>query len=303
MSVILSVHELTRYYGRIRAVDGISFEVVSGSVYGLLGPNGSGKTTTLSMIMGSVIPRSGTFHWFGNMKNSASDNRRIGSLIEAPRFYPYLTLEQNLMILARIKEVDPAEIRRVLETTLLWERRSSHYSTLSLGMKQRLGIAAALLGDPEVLVLDEPANALDPEGIADVRRIILEEASKGKTIIMASHILDEVEKVCTHVAILKKGKIIAEGLVQELLAEGDSLVVEAYDIEKLAAILGESPLVASLRRDNGALVLSLKKEVSPAEINQLAFSHNIVLTRLEQKKKSLESQFLELVKKEGVKEK
>ncbi len=298
MSVILSVRDLTRYYGRIRAVDGISFEVPSGSVYGLLGPNGSGKTTSLSMIMGSVIPQSGTFQWFGNDKYTPHDNMRIGALVEAPRFYPYLTLEQNLLILARIKGVAPEDIRRVLEITQLWPRRLSRYFTLSLGMKQRLGIAAALLGDPEVLVLDEPANALDPEGIADIRHIIQEEASKGKTILMASHILDEVEKVCSHAAILKKGKIIADGPVGELLSEGDSLVVEAFETEKLFKVLEESPMVTSVRRENNTLVLVLKKDVSPADINQLAYSRGIVLTRLEKRKKSLETQFLELVKEE-----
>ncbi|MCD6202529.1 MAG: ABC transporter ATP-binding protein [Bacteroidales bacterium] len=296
MSVVLSVRELTRYYGRIRAVDRVSFEVPSGSVYGLLGPNGSGKTTTLSMIMGSVIPQSGTFQWFGNDKYIPY--KKIGALVEAPRFYPYLTLEQNLMILARIKAVPPEDIRRVLEITQLWKRRLSRYFTLSLGMKQRLGIAGALLGSPEVLVLDEPANALDPEGIVDIRHIIQEEASKGKTIIMASHILDEVEKVCSQVAILKKGKIIADGPVGELLTEGDSLVVEAFETEKLFRVLEVSPLVTSVHREDDSLVLVLKKNVSPAEINQLAYSQGIILTRLEKRKKSLESQFLELVKEE-----
>ena len=298
MSVVLSVDGLTRYYGRIRAVDGISFAVSRGSVFGLLGPNGSGKTTTLSMIMGSVIPQSGRFYWFENEKNLPSVYKKIGSLIESPRFYPYLTLEQNLLILAKIKSADNADIHRVLEIVRLWDRRASSYDTLSLGMKQRLGIAGALLGNPEVLVLDEPANALDPEGIADIRNIIREEASRGKTIIMASHILDEVEKVCSHVAIMKKGRIIADGPVKELLAEGDMLIVSAREPEKLQTILRHSSLVASVSRENDTLVLSLKKETTPEDINELAFREGVILTRLEPRKKTLETQFLELVKQE-----
>ena len=302
MSAVLSVHALTRYYGIIKAVDGISFEVPAGSVYGLLGPNGSGKTTTLAMIMGSVIPQSGHFAWFGNDKNTPRDYQRIGSLIESPHFYPYLTLEQNLMILAKIKSANQEDIRSVLATTKLWNRRRSRYETLSLGMKQRLGIAAALLGNPDVLVLDEPANALDPEGIADIREIIRQEAAKGKTILMASHILDEVEKVCSHVAILKKGHIIAKGPVKELLIEGDAWVVAAPEIEKLEQLLKQSPGVASLTREDNTLILILKKNISPGDINALAFREGIILTRLEQRKKSLETQFLELVKEKEKKE-
>ncbi len=298
MSIVLSVIGLTRYYGRIRAVDGMSFTVSRGSVFGLLGPNGSGKTTTLSMVMGSVIPQSGRFYWFGNELNSPSVYTKIGSLIEAPRFYPYLTLEQNLLIIAKIKSVGINDIRRVLKIVRLWDRRSSSYDTLSLGMKQRLGIAGALLGNPEVLVLDEPANALDPEGIADIRNIIREESSRGRTIIMASHILDEVEKVCSHVAIMKKGRIIADGPVKELLAEGDILIVSARELEKLQAVLEHSMLVTSVSRENDTLVLSLKKETSPKDINELAFHEGVILTRLEPKKKTLETQFLELVKQE-----
>ena len=298
MSIVLSVIGLTRYYGRIRAVDGMSFTVSRGSVFGLLGPNGSGKTTTLSMVMGSVIPQYGRFYWFENELNPPSVYTKIGSLIEAPRFYPYLTLEQNLLIIAKIKSVGINDIRRVLKIVRLWDRRSSSYDTLSLGMKQRLGIAGALLGNPEVLVLDEPANALDPEGIADIRNIIREESSRGRTIIMASHILDEVEKVCSHVAIMKKGRIIADGPVQELLAEGDILIVSARELEKLQAVLRHSMLVTSVSRENDTLVLSLKKETSPKDINELAFREGVILTRLEPKKKTLETQFLELVKQE-----
>lgn len=296
MSVVLSVQNLTRYYGKIKAVDHISFEVYTGSVYGILGPNGSGKTTTLSMLMGAVSPRSGSFEWFGQSGNFPAAYRKVGSLIESPYFYPYLTLVQNLKIVAKIKGVSEKDIRRVLEIVQLWKRKTSQYKTLSLGMKQRLGIAAVLLGDPEVLVLDEPANALDPEGIADVRRIILQEAGKGKTILMASHILDEVEKVCSHVAVLKQGRLIASGRVDELLSKGEVLVVSARENDRLAEILEGSRLVKHIRRENDQLILTLEKEVTPDEINALAIREGIVLSRIETKQKSLESQFLELVK-------
>jgi len=296
MSVVLSVQSLTRYYGKIKAVDHISFEVHTGSVYGILGPNGSGKTTTLSMLMGAVSPQSGSFEWFGQSGNFPAAYRKVGSLIESPYFYPYLTLVQNLKILAKIKDVSEKDIRRVLEIVQLWKRKTSRYETLSLGMKQRLGIASVLLGDPEVLVLDEPANALDPEGIADVRRIIVQEAEKGKTILMASHILDEVEKVCSHVAVLKQGRLIASGRVDELLSKGEVLVVSARENDKLVEILGGSRLVKHIRRENDQLILTLEKKVTPDEINALAIREGIILSRIEPRQKSLESQFLELVK-------
>jgi ABC-2 type transport system ATP-binding protein len=292
---ILNIQQISKNYGRIVAVHELSLEVGAGHVFGILGPNGSGKTTTLAIISGVISPDKGTFHWYGKPASS-SIRKNIGSLIEVPNFYPYLDLARNLTLVARIKGKPVADIERVLKITNLWERKRSRFDTLSLGMKQRLALSAVLLGDPDVLVLDEPANGLDPEGIAEVREIIKGEAVRQKTIIMASHILDEVEKVCTHVAVLKKGKSIAQGRVHELLAADDPVVVECEDNETLKSSLIRAGMSDSIEKDGNQLVIILKSGFGARDVNEYAHQQGIVLTHLETRKKSLESQFLELVK-------
>jgi len=292
---ILNIRQISKHYGRIIAVQDLSIEVGAGHVFGILGPNGSGKTTTLAIITGVISPDNGTYHWYGRSA-SAAIRKNIGSLIEVPNFYPYLDLVRNLILVARIKNKPIEDIERVLKLTNLWDRRKSRYDTLSLGMKQRLALSAVLLGDPDVLVLDEPANGLDPEGIAEVREIIKSEAKKQKTIILASHILDEVEKVCTHVAVLKKGKSIAQGRVHELLAADDPVVVECDEPDKLKSTLVRAGMSASIEKDGNRLIIVLKSGYGARDINQFAHQQGIVLTHLETRKKSLESQFLELVK-------
>jgi ABC-2 type transport system ATP-binding protein len=292
---ILNIQQISKNYGRIVAVQDLSVNVGAGHVFGILGPNGSGKTTTLSIITGVISPDNGTYQWYGKSASS-SIRKKIGSLIEVPNFYPYLDLFRNLTVVARIKGKPVGDIERVLKLTNLWERRKSRFDTLSLGMKQRLALSAVLLGDPEVLVLDEPANGLDPEGIAEVREIIKGEAEKQKTIILASHILDEVEKVCTHVAVLKKGRSIAQGRVHELLAADDPVVVECNETEKLKSSLIRAGISASIEKDGNQLVIILKSGYEARDVNEFAHQQGIVLTHLETRKKSLESQFLELVK-------
>jgi ABC-2 type transport system ATP-binding protein len=292
---VLEITNLSKNYGRITAVKDLSLEVGPGHVYGILGPNGSGKTTTLSVITGIIAANQGTYRWFGR-EEKASLRKNIGSLIEVPNFYPYLNLIRNLVIVARIKDKPLDDIDRVLKLVNLWERRKSRYDTLSLGMKQRLALAAVLLGDPAVLVLDEPANGLDPEGIAEVREIILEERQKHKTIILASHILDEVEKVCTHVAVLKNGQPIAQGRVHELLAIDDPVIVSCREAERLRDEIVRAGLSESVERNGNELVIILKKGKKARDINEFAFSKGILLDHLETRKRSLESQFLELVK-------
>ena len=284
MDHILQTRELSKSYGRIVAVNGLSLEVKPGQVFGLLGPNGSGKTTTLSIITGVARADKGEYTWFGTAPNSRS-RKEIGSLIEVPRFYPYLSLLRNLEVAASIKEAPVADIERVLSVTGLHERRNSAFNTLSLGMKQRLAIASVLLGDPRVLVLDEPANGLDPGGIADVRKIIL-----------ASHILDEVEKVCSHATVLKKGIAIAAGPVGELLSGEDQVVVAAANLPALEESLIRSGMTSSVRPEGGDLVVVMKKGYGSGDLNEYAFSKGFVLDKLWTGKKSLESQFLELVK-------
>jgi ABC-type multidrug transport system ATPase subunit len=295
MTEVIAINGLSKSYGKIKAIDDVSFTVERGNVFGILGPNGSGKTTTLSVITGLLKPQKGSFRWFGTEYHK-SINQRIGSLIEIPNFYPYLSLYQNLQIITNIKSIPDEEINRVLGIVNLLMRKHSRYDTLSLGMKQRLGLAAVLLGDPEVLVLDEPASGLDPEGIAEVRNIILSEARKGKTIILASHILDEVEKVCTHVGILKWGKLIASGFVNELLTEDDKIVVSTDNLNELYELLVRSGKTKSIQQKKNDLTIVLKENVNPGDINEFVFKHGFILNKLEIKKKSLESQFLELVK-------
>ena len=213
MAYILEAENLTKHYGNIKALTNFSLVVEPGSIYGILGPNGSGKTTCLSIILDVIRADSGSYEWFGKPSSHNTRRRRIGALLETPNFYPYLTAAENLKVAAAIKKRGSKHIHTALQVTDLGSRRNSRYRTYSLGMKQRLAIASALLSNPEALVLDEPTNGLDPQGIAEIRTLIRDIGSEGKTIILASHMLDEVEKVCSHVAILKSGELVASGKV------------------------------------------------------------------------------------------
>lgn len=297
MNEVLSIQGLSKSYKHVKAVQNLDLQITEGQAYGILGPNGSGKTTTLSVVTGIIRQDSGLFRWFGE-EPEASQRRSIGSLIETPHFYPYLNLERNLRIICDIKGMPYGDIGRVLDTAQLTERLRSRYSTLSLGMKQRLGIAAALLGDPRVLVLDEPTNGLDPEGIAEVREIVLQQVQQGKTLILASHILSEVEKICSHVAILKKGELLANGPVKELLAEDEIIEISCNNNDAFRQALSESSLVKEIESENGLLILTLNEQVGPADINSFAFANKLVVHHMLSRKRSLESQFLELVKEE-----
>jgi len=298
MEKILSIHGLSKSYKSVRAIRNLDLQISEGQAYGILGPNGSGKTTTLSIVMGIIRQDEGHFSWFGE-EPEAGQRRSIGSLIETPHFYPYLNLERNLRIICDIKGMPYGDIGRVLETAQLAERRRSKFSSLSLGMKQRLGIAAAILGDPRVLVLDEPTNGLDPEGITEVREIVLQQVQQGKTLILASHILSEVEKICSHVAILKKGELLANGQVKELLAEDEIIEISCNNNDQLRTALKGSKLVKEIETENGLLILTLNEKVIPAEINSFAFANKLVVNHMLSRKRSLESQFLELVKEES----
>ena len=296
--IILETDNLDKSYGMVHAVNHLSLTVGAGQVYGILGPNGSGKTTTLSMLMGIVRPNGGSFKWFGG-QNGPDANKRIGALIETPNFYPYLSLEQNLKIVCRIKGVDEKDIQRVIRLVGLHERSRSRFQTLSLGMKQRLALGSLLLGDPEVLVMDEVTNGLDPEGIAEVRTLIRQVASTGKTIILASHILDEVEKVCTHVVILKKGSKLAEGEVDSLIKGKEVIILSGDNLDQLSAALSASLLVESFTRENEDLKVILKGEVKTGDLSKELMEKGIALNRIEVRKNRLEDQFLELVKQDN----
>jgi len=295
MSNILELQQLSKSYRSVKAIKNLSIHIEHGQAFGILGPNGSGKTTTLSILTGILRQDTGTFSWFGEVPNPRQ-RTRIGSLIETPHFYPYLNLEKNLRIICTIKNIGFDDIERVLKETRLFERRKSRFKTLSLGMKQRLGIAAALLGDPQVLVLDEPTNGLDPEGIAEVRETIIDQVEKGKTLILASHILSEVEKICSHVAILKNGDLLAAGSVKEILTEEEVVEFSSSDNVKLLKLLEKNNVVTEARKENGVLVALLQPGMKIGDLNTFAFGNGVVIDHLVSRKKSLEAQFLELVK-------
>lgn len=294
MSSILSVQKLAKNYGSVRALNGISFEVAKGTVFGILGPNGSGKTTLLGIVMNVLKPTSGSYQLLGS--GPAHEQRKlIGTLLETPNFYHYLSAVQNLRIAAAIKGRGADDIDRVLDIVNLTQRKNSKFSTYSLGMKQRLAIASCLLGNPDVLVFDEPTNGLDPVGIAEIRELIKKLNQQGKTIIMASHLLDEVEKVCTHVAILKKGDLIASGDVNEILTNEDIVEVAAANIGQLAHVLKQMGGYTSLQEQEGQVQLFYPLGTANMEaINRHCFDNGVVLNKLQVKKKSLETKFFEL---------
>ncbi len=292
MKSVLNISDLVKRYGKLTAVNRLSLEVPGGSVYGILGPNGSGKTTTLSIILGILNCDGGTFHWF-NEKTGSSDRNRIGSLLEKPNFYPYLTAFQNLKITADIKEVSYSRIDVVLDVVKLLDRKDTKYSSYSTGMKQRLGIANALLADPDVLVLDEPTNGLDPQGISDVRNLIKTLGAAGKTIILASHLLDEVEKVCTHVAVIKKGNLLTSGPVNEALNSEDQIELASEDLALLSSFLSKHCKIERIETKHGRLIIPMSN-LNPAVLNKKLAEAGISLNHLSIRQKSLESQFLEL---------
>lgn len=294
MSSVLSVQQLSRSYGSLKAIQDLSFEVPEKSVFGILGPNGSGKTTLLATVMDVLKPDEGSFQWFGKAASAASRSQ-IGTLLETPNFYPYLSAADNLQLCARIKGCATEDVDRVLAAVGLAEWRDAAFKTFSLGMKQRLAIGAALLGSPPVVVLDEPTNGLDPVGIADIRSLIQGMGREGKTVIIASHLLDEVEKVCTHVAILKKGTLLACGPVEEVLAREELLEAGGPDSGRLRSVLESHPAARTVRRtDQGTLMVTLNGPLDAGELNRYCFQHEVVLHHLARKHKSLELTFLEL---------
>ncbi len=291
---ILAIENLSKSYGRIQALKNVSFSVPEGSVFGILGPNGSGKTTMLGTIMDILKPTSGTYKLFDEPPTELH-RRRIGTLLETPNFYHYLSGLKNLELAAEIKQHGKEDIPRVLEMVDLTKRKDSKFSTYSLGMKQRLAIASCLLGNPKVLVFDEPTNGLDPVGIAEIRDLMKNLYSEGKTIIMASHLLDEVEKVCTHVAILKKGELVTTGNVNEILSNEDMVEVGSGNSEKLLQVLNAMGNNIRVAKEGGTIKVFFPVGTADLEaINKYCFDNGIILNHLLLKKKSLESRFFEL---------
>jgi ABC-type multidrug transport system ATPase subunit len=291
---ILSIQGISKKYGKIHAVTGLFLEIDKGQVFGLLGPNGSGKTTTLSILLDLVRNDSGTFEWFGKSPSKES-RKRIGSVIESPNFFPYLSSIQNLRIVADIKDKPYDDIDEVLQLTRLYERRNDRFRTYSFGMKQRLAVASALLGDPEALILDEPTNGLDPLGIAQMRDLIKMIAQKGITILIASHLLDEVQKICSNVAVLSKGRKLFDGEVSEVLSVSELLEISSEKMDALKEAISMHPSFKSIARSDEKWLVHFKDTVSPGEINEYLHGKGIVLTHLSERKRTLEQHFLELL--------
>ena len=294
--IVLSIKGLTKRYGSITAVSNLDLEIERGSVFGILGPNGSGKTTTLGVLLDVTRADSGTFSWFGGLPVK-TQRKRIGAILEVPLFYPYLSGRQNLQLVAKIKDLPGDNVDEALRSVDLYDRKDSKFRTYSLGMKQRLAVASTLIGKPEVLILDEPTNGLDPRGIAEIRNIILNVASQGVTIILASHILDEVQKTCTHVAVLEKGKKLYSGSVDEVLNEGHWVELSADNMAGLEKTLKQVDFVENMQEEGDKYIIKLKSPVSQAELNKFFYEKGIVLTHLALRKKSLEKYFLELLDK------
>jgi ABC-type multidrug transport system ATPase subunit len=291
---VVSTDGLTKFYGRIRAVDHLNFSIPEGSVFGILGPNGSGKTTTLGMLLDVINPTAGSYKWFGNPPDK-KNRQKIGSILETPAFYPYLSAVDNLKIIAEIKESGHDNINEVLKLTGIYDRRHSAFRTFSLGMKQRLALSAAMLSSPVVLILDEPTNGLDPKGIAEIRELIRRIAAEGKTIILASHLLDEVQKVCTHFSVLDKGHLVYTGLVNESQEE-QYIEISAEEMQVLMDALKAFPGNKSVDDKGTVVVMTIPGNVLVSKVSQYLFEKGIYPTHLVSQKKSLEAQFLEILK-------
>ena len=294
METILTINNLDKRFGRVHAVNNVSFEIKKGNVYGILGPNGSGKSTTLGIILSVVNKTSGSYSWFGGQLETHEALKKVGAIIERPNFYPYMSAYDNLKLVSKIKGTSYNKIEEKLTLVGLWERKDSKFKTFSLGMKQRLAIASALLNDPEILILDEPTNGLDPQGIRQIRDIIRLIASQGTTILLASHLLDEVEKVCSHVVVLRHGIKLYDGTVHGMLNSEGFFELQAENQEALTQLMEKHPAVSSIEDNEGKLTAYLSAPLEPAELNRYLFSNGITLSHLVKRTHSLEEQFLQL---------
>ena len=294
MNSILKISNLTKKYRLLSAVSNLSFDIEKGSIYGILGPNGSGKSTTLGIVLNVVNKTAGDFSWFGGSLTTHQALKKVGAIIERPNFYPYMTAYQNLKLVCKIKGVSYDSIEKTLKIVGLDDRKHSKFSTFSLGMKQRLAIASALLNDPEILILDEPTNGLDPQGIHQIREIIKTISQQGTTILLASHLLDEVEKVCTHVVVLRKGKNLYSGRVDELISSHGFFELKTHQRDDLLKLLETHPNFSHTKIENDLITAFLENPMEAEEFNRLLFKNGIVLSHLVKRKESLEEQFLQL---------
>lgn len=294
MESILTINNLTKKFGYLTAVKDLSFTINKGNVYGILGPNGSGKSTTLGIVLNVVNKTHGDFHWFDGNTSTHDALKKVGAIIERPNFYPYMTAEQNLRLVCKIKDVNQSKIVEKLEIVGLLDRKDHKFKTYSLGMKQRLAIASALLNDPEILILDEPTNGLDPQGIHQIRAIIKDIASQGTTILLASHLLDEVEKVCSHVVVLRKGEKLYSGRVDEMISSHGFFELKADKNDELIQLLENDTHFGNIKIEGDLITAFLNQPMDSPSFNKLMFDKGIVLSHLVKRKESLEEQFLQL---------
>ncbi len=294
MQKILQLNELTKEFGKLTAVNKLSFTIEKGKVYGLLGPNGSGKSTTLGMILNVVNKTSGSFEWFDGNLSTADALKNIGAIIEHPNFYPYMNARQNLELVCKIKEIPYNNIQEKLELVDLADRQYDKFKTYSLGMKQRLAIASALLNNPKMLILDEPTNGLDPKGIHEIRAIIKGIAQSGTTIILASHLLDEVEKVCDYVVILQKGKKIYEGSVKEITSKQSWFEIASDDLNHAKYLLEELVIIDKVEIVGNKLLAYLLEDTKGSVINKYLSENGVFINSLVKKQPTLEDNFLQI---------
>ncbi len=294
MENILTLNNLSKKFGALTAVSNLSFTIKKGNVYGILGPNGSGKSTTLGIVLNVVNKTSGEFTWFDGNISTHEALKKVGAIIERPNFYSYMTAVQNLKLVCQIKEVSTSKIEEKLEIVGLLDRKDSKFNTFSLGMKQRLAIASALLNDPEILILDEPTNGLDPQGIHQIREIIKKIAKQGTTILLASHLLDEVEKVCSHVVILRKGAKLYSGRVDEMNASHGFFELNSNENTILKEWISKHDKFDRFKEEDGKIIAFLAHELDAESLNKQLSKDGITLTHLVKRKESLEEQFLQL---------
>lgn len=295
-STILSIKNLHKRYGKIHAVNDVSLEIQKGNVYGILGPNGSGKSTTLGIVLNVVNKTSGEYSWFGGKTETHEALKKVGAIIERPNFYPYMSAKENLELVCKIKNIDYSKINEKLEIVGLTDRKDSKFKSFSLGMKQRLAIASALLNDPEILILDEPTNGLDPQGIHQIRDLIKLIASQGTTILLASHLLDEVEKVCSHVLVLRFGEVLYCGTVDGMTNQNGFFELKAQRNADLIEVLKNHPEVEKIQEQDGKVIVYFKNQFDASFLNRFLSEKGIYLNHLVFKKVSLEEQFLALTK-------
>ena len=294
MNSILKISNLTKKFGDPNAVKNLSFNIEKGNVYGILGPNGSGKSTTLGIVLNVINKTSGDFYWYGGDLTTHQALKKVGAIIERPNFYPYMSAYQNLKLVCKIKEISHDSIERTLDIVGLLDRKDHFFDSFSLGMKQRLAIASALLNDPDILILDEPTNGLDPQGIHQIREIIKTIAEAGTTILLASHLLDEVEKVCSHVVVLNKGINIFSGRVDELISSNGFFELKTSQQDELINLIDLHPNFSNTKIEGKLITVFLKLPMDAEEFNKLLFTNGIILSHLVKRKESLEEQFLQL---------